>query len=71
MKHCRSQVWGTRYFGSKIPLSGDSQPDRDLFERIDDDLRRIMKEHRPKTLAGEVLKEMRTIQERFAASHQP
>lgn len=71
VKHCRSQVWDTRYFGPKIPLSGDKQPDRDLFERIDDDLRRIMKEHRPKALRGEVLKEMRAIQEQFAASYPP
>ena len=67
-KHSRSQAWNTRYFGAKIPLGGDGQPDRDLFERIDNDLRQILKEHRPDALDDDVLKEMRVIQERFAAN---
>jgi len=65
-KHARSQAWGSRYFGAKIPLSEDGQPDRELLERIDDNLRQILKEHRPKALDDDVLQEMRAIQERFA-----
>jgi len=67
-RHSRSQAWDSRYFGAKIPLSEDSQPDRDLFERIDNDLRQILKKHRPAPLADDVLQEMRAIQERFAAN---
>jgi trimethylamine:corrinoid methyltransferase-like protein len=67
-KHCRSQAWGSRYFGAKIPLSEDGQPDRDLLERIDNDLRQILKKHRPDALDDDVLQEMRAIQERFAAN---
>jgi trimethylamine--corrinoid protein Co-methyltransferase len=67
-KHSRSQAWGSRYFGAKIPLSEDGQPDRDLPERIDNDLRQILKEHRPNALDDDVLQEIRAIQERFAAN---
>ena len=66
-KHCRSQAWVSRYLGAKIPLSDDGQPDRDLVERIDNDLRQILKKHRPDALDDDVLQEMRAIQERFAA----
>ena len=67
-KHSRSQAWNSRYFGAKIPLSDDGQPDRDLLQRIDIDLRQILQEHRPNALDGEVLQELRTIQERFASN---
>ena len=67
-KHSRLQAWGSRYFGAKIPLSEDGQPDRDLLERIDNDLRQILKKHRPDALDDDVLQEMRAIQERFAAN---
>ena len=67
VKHSRSQAWASRYFGAKIPLSEDGQPDRDLLERIDNDLRQILKEHQPNALDDDVLHEIRAIQERFAA----
>ena len=67
-KHSRSQAWGSRYFGAKMPLSEDGQPDRDLLERIDNDLRQILKKHRPDALDDDVSQEMRAIQERFAAN---
>jgi len=66
-KHSRSQAWDSRYFGAKIPLSEDGQPDRDLFERIEIDLRQILKKHRPNALDDDVLQEIRAIQERFAS----
>ena len=65
--HSRSQAWSSRYFGAKMPLSDDGQPDLDLVERIDNDLRQILKKHRPDALDDDVLQEMRAIQERFAA----
>ena len=67
-EHSRSQAWDSRYFGAKIPLSEDGQPDRDLFERIENDLRQILKKHRPNALDDDVLQEIRAIQERFAMS---
>ena len=67
-EHTRSQAWISRYFGAKIPLSEDGQPDRDLFERIENDLRQILKKHRPNALDDDVLQEIRAIQERFAMS---
>jgi len=66
--HSRSQAWVSRYFGAKIPLSDDGQPDRDLVERIDDDLQQILKNHRPKPLDNDVLQEMQAIQARFASN---
>ena len=67
-EHTRSQAWISRYFGAKIPLSEDGQPDRDLLERIDNDLRQILKNHRPNALDNDVLQEIRAIQERFASN---
>ncbi len=71
VEHCRRQVWNARYFGPNIPLSGDNQPDRDLLERIDRDLRRILKEHQPPTLPGDVAGKISAIQQRFAESSRP
>ena len=51
-----------------MPLSEDGQPDLDLVERIDDDLRQILENHRPDALDDAVLQEIQAIQERFAAN---
>lgn len=67
--HCRGQIWNTRYFGPNIPLSADGQPDHDLIERIDGDLRRILHDHRPQPLPEAVLEELQAIQDRFAAAY--
>ncbi len=69
-KHCRLQVWKTRYFGSKIPLNNDNQADRDLLERIDDDLRALLSEYQPQAPAAALLIELRRIQAQFATSCQ-
>jgi trimethylamine:corrinoid methyltransferase-like protein len=38
-RHCRTIMWGSRYFGRNEPLSTSGGEDRDLFARIDEDLR--------------------------------
>jgi trimethylamine:corrinoid methyltransferase-like protein len=67
--HCREQLWSSRYFGAQMPLSTDARPHRDLKERIDADLRRILAEHRPVALDPELEARLRQIRSDFAAAH--
>jgi trimethylamine:corrinoid methyltransferase-like protein len=64
--HCKENYWDSRYFGANFPLASSSNvPDRELFERIDADLREILTTHRPEPLPEPVRKEIRAILERF------
>lgn len=55
-RHCRSQIWNSRYFGPNIPLSNSDRADAELFDRIDADLQKIIAEHKlpplPEGVAG-------------------
>ena len=66
--HCREQLWSSRYLGANMPLSSDLRPDKDLYERIDDDLRQLLARHRPKPLGADLDHRLRAIREHFAAS---
>jgi trimethylamine:corrinoid methyltransferase-like protein len=64
--HCQDNYWNSRYFGARFPRSNSPAiPDRDLYERIDVDLREILATHRPEPLAEPVRKEIREILGRF------
>jgi len=64
--HCRENYWSSRYFGDNFPRSNSPGiPDRELIERIDDDLREILATHRPEPLRESVRKEIRGILGRF------
>jgi trimethylamine:corrinoid methyltransferase-like protein len=64
--HCREHHWGSRYFGANYPRSNTPDiPDRELIERIDEDLREILKTHRPEPLPEPMQKEIREILGRF------
>jgi len=65
--HCRDQLWRARYLGPRIPLSTSDAPDKELFERIDEDLRRILPAHTPASLAPAVAAGLGEIQRRFAS----
>lgn len=69
--HCRDQQWQARYFGAHIPLSTSLQSDRDLFERIDADLRHMIAEHKPLPVGPDILASLDEIQARFAKSYRP
>jgi hypothetical protein len=47
------------------------KPDRELIERIDEDLKRIIAEHRPAPLPADILTALNDIQARFESSHAP
>ncbi|MBW1844378.1 MAG: trimethylamine methyltransferase family protein [Deltaproteobacteria bacterium] len=68
-KFCRAEVWDTRYFGAKQPLSTSVLPDLDLFERIDADLREILADHQPEPLSESIRSEIASIQRSFAESY--
>jgi trimethylamine:corrinoid methyltransferase-like protein len=65
----RSQAWSSRYFGANIPLSTSIEPDKDLIERIDDDLKEIVNTHQPAALPEHLSAELVAIQARFKASY--
>lgn len=68
-EHCRSELWNSRYFGPNLPVSSSVKPDKDLMQRIDDDLREILANHRPEPLPGAVHRRIESIQEAFEVSH--
>ena len=68
VSHCREQLWPSRYFGPNLPLSSDGRPDRTLYERIDDDLRRIIATHEPPGIGDGLAVRLAAIRDRFAAS---
>jgi trimethylamine--corrinoid protein Co-methyltransferase len=63
--HCRDNYWKSRYFGAKFPLSMSLIPDKDLMERIDDDLREILAEHQPEPLPDPIREKVHAIYERL------
>ena len=69
VSHCREQLWRTRYFGPQMPTRMSSLEDRDLHQRIDADLRRILGEHSVADLPAPLLQELDGIRARFAASY--
>jgi trimethylamine--corrinoid protein Co-methyltransferase len=69
VSHCREQLWPSRYFGPAMPLSSDVKPHRDLHARIDEDLRRIVANHRPPALDAALAGRLKDIREEFGRSH--
>ena len=69
--HCREQLWQTRYFGPHLPTRMSSLAERDLYARIDDDLRGIIATHTVPQLPAAVIGEIHAIRERFAANFRP
>lgn len=69
VSHCREQLWNSRYFGASLPLSTDVRPDKDLHERIDADLRRVVTQHVPQPMSPELDAQLRGIRERFVAAY--
>jgi trimethylamine:corrinoid methyltransferase-like protein len=65
VKHCRDNYWNSRYFEARLPVSSGFLPDKDLIERIDDDLREILANHRPEPVPAPIRKEVRAILEKF------
>ncbi len=63
--HCRENLWESRYFGPNLPLSGGDKPDKDLIERIDDDLKVLLETHQPAPVAPDLVAELDDIRERF------
>jgi trimethylamine:corrinoid methyltransferase-like protein len=68
-KHCRDHYWHSRYFGARFPLSTSQLPDKDLFERIDDDLREILANHQPEPLPEAIRAKIRSILGKFETAN--
>jgi trimethylamine---corrinoid protein Co-methyltransferase len=64
-RHCRSSMWGSRYFGSNEPLSTTGKEERDLALRIDDDLRARLKAPAPTPLTTDVQMAIKAVLARY------
>jgi len=64
-KYCRRESWDSRYFGANYPISSGGLRDEDLFERIERELQDILVNHHPEALSPGIVKEMRSITDRF------
>ncbi|HUX74835.1 MAG TPA: trimethylamine methyltransferase family protein [Steroidobacteraceae bacterium] len=67
--HCRDQPWRARYFGPHMPLNMNLRPDRELLERVDEDLRGILASHRTAALPADASAAIAEIQDRFRAQY--
>ncbi|MBS0378120.1 MAG: trimethylamine methyltransferase family protein [Proteobacteria bacterium] len=67
VRHCRENVWQSRYFGARLPLSTDSRPDHDLLARIDENLQQLVRSHRPPELDAGVRAALAAVRGNFAA----
>ena len=68
MEHCRDNYWNSRYFGAAFPLGSSVDPDKDLIERIDDDLREILANHRPEPMPDPIREKIHAILGKFEAA---
>ena len=50
VRHCRQHLWNTRYYRSKPGMTAADEEELDLVHRIDEDLHRILAEHKPPPL---------------------
>lgn len=60
--HCRSANWPSAYFGANEPVSTSGKPDRDLFARIDDDLRKRLAAPPPEPMSADLRAQLDDIQ---------
>ena len=67
--HCRTESWNSRYFGPNMPVTISGKPDIDLFGRIDEELKTIIRSHRPDPLAQDILDKMSSLQKNFEATY--
>jgi trimethylamine--corrinoid protein Co-methyltransferase len=67
-KHCTSELWKSRYYGVGRAASSQEAGERDLIDRIDEDLRNILETHRPEALPEPIHKEINSILKKFGAS---
>ncbi len=67
-KHCRDNYWNSRYFGAAFPVSSSTVPDKDLIERIDDDLREILANYRPAPMPDPIRERIYAILGEFEAA---
>jgi len=65
VKHRRDNYWNSRYFGAAFPLSSSVVPDKELIERIDDDLREILVSHHPEPMPEAIRRQLGTILDKF------
>jgi trimethylamine:corrinoid methyltransferase-like protein len=66
-RHCRSELWQPRYYRSRSTAQSKDDAERDLIDRIDDDLREILRTHRPEALPDPIRRKINSILEKSSA----
>jgi len=64
--NCRTQVWNSRYFAANYPLSNNGLSDKDLLERLDEDLAMHQQKPAPEPPADHVMVKARKVLSRFS-----
>jgi trimethylamine--corrinoid protein Co-methyltransferase len=65
-RHCRTNLWPSRYFGANTPVSTSEKPDETLYQRIDRDLKKRLAAPGPEPLPSDLLTRLRSIHEAHA-----
>ena len=67
-KHCRGELWMSRYLMPRRGASRADVPEPDLIDRIDQDLRHILATHRPEPLPEQARKTIESILAKHGAA---
>ncbi len=65
VEHCRQHLWKTRYYRDEMGMTSEEEARIDLVHRIDEDLQRILAEHRPVPLPAAAAQGIEEILARF------
>ncbi|MCP4186657.1 MAG: hypothetical protein GY763_03535 [Gammaproteobacteria bacterium] len=66
-QHCRDEYWDSCYHGGNYPVSSGNVSDQTLIERIDEDIKKLLQNHKPEKLSDDILLQIHSIQARFKA----
>ncbi|WP_413869166.1 trimethylamine methyltransferase family protein [Albidovulum sp.] len=67
-RHCRTNLWPSRYFGANTPVSTSEKPDETLYQRIDRDLSQRLAAPGPEPLPADLHARLRSIHDAHAAA---
>jgi trimethylamine:corrinoid methyltransferase-like protein len=67
-RHCRTNLWPSRYFGANTPVSTSEKADETLYQRIDRDLRQRLAAPGPEPLPADLHARLKAIHETHAVA---
>lgn len=67
-RHCRSELWKTKYFKSMSLEQWELDGEKSLLDRINEDLREILRTHRPEPLPDSMLNQIERVLIKYGAN---